>query len=88
MENVMMIDNISYRLWEINVRTFLLKSDLNEALTGEGPVHLMPAPKKAMQFNGKYYAYSEIKQKTNEENIPTPPEVHPEGTNTDLADNS
>lgn len=61
MQNVMLIDNVSYALWEIDAPVFILKSDIEKSLQesstkGVGATTL----RKAMEFNGKYYGYTRV----------------------------
>lgn len=62
MTDMMLINNVLYKLFEISNSTFLLKSEIGDALkdaeggVGSTPIH------KAIEFNGKYYGYTKVKQ--------------------------
>lgn len=69
MNDLMLIKNVLYGLYECNTPTFVLKSDVQEVLNAGGPIMEYPKPQKAMHFNGKYYAYYRVKQKENEHTV-------------------
>ncbi len=84
---MMLIDNILYGIKEVSKPTFVLKTDVEEALKTVGPEFEMPQPQDSLKFKGKYYAYFRVKQKENDKETSTSPEVHPEGPDTNVANN-
>ena len=91
MQNVMMIDNIAYAVFEVPGPQFILKSDVVSAFENkEGKVITSAPVYESFKFKGKYYGYYNvtIKPKNDDESISSTSEVHTEGTNPNLADNS
>ncbi len=90
MQNVMMIDNIAYAVFEVPGPVFVLKSDVISAFENkEGKVVTSAPLHESMKFRDKFYGYYQIKQKpeNNDEIIPIALEVHSEKSSSDLANN-